>query len=228
MGANPTIAAARLRGPINVAGLAWRASVSTRKHRVEFEKETPKEAYGLAVPLELGGNGQAHRRREGDGPRRRSGAGRDRSRRCATTSAAPTSVGSSPSSWRRFCASSATSRCGCATRRRHASTPARAAARGDAGAARARRRRKRSHRRRSDGVAAHARSTRCSRSRSTLRRRCRRRSRGTPRVAPAPSDARADGEHRAHRRSTADRSAARQLALADRRCACPTLRRASR
>jgi cobalt-zinc-cadmium efflux system outer membrane protein len=55
MAANPTIAAARLRGPINLANLAVARERLNPEGSVELEKETPKEAYGLAVPLELGG-----------------------------------------------------------------------------------------------------------------------------------------------------------------------------
>jgi cobalt-zinc-cadmium efflux system outer membrane protein len=55
MSANPTIAAARLRGPINLASLALARERLNPEGSVELEKETPKEAYGLAVPLELGG-----------------------------------------------------------------------------------------------------------------------------------------------------------------------------
>ena len=55
MAANPTIAAARLRGPINLASLAVARERLNPEGSIELEKETPKEAYGLAVPLELGG-----------------------------------------------------------------------------------------------------------------------------------------------------------------------------
>jgi cobalt-zinc-cadmium efflux system outer membrane protein len=55
MAANATIAAARLRGPINLANLAVARERPNPEGVVEFEKETPKEAYGVAVPLELGG-----------------------------------------------------------------------------------------------------------------------------------------------------------------------------
>jgi cobalt-zinc-cadmium efflux system outer membrane protein len=55
MGANATIAAARLRGPINLANLAVARERLNPEVAFELEKETPKEAYGLAVPLELGG-----------------------------------------------------------------------------------------------------------------------------------------------------------------------------
>ena len=53
--ANATIAAARLRGPINVAGLAVARERRNPEATVEIEKETPKQAFGFAVPLELGG-----------------------------------------------------------------------------------------------------------------------------------------------------------------------------
>ena len=53
--ANPTIAAARLRGAINQAGLAVARERLNPEATVEIEKETPKQAYGFALPLELGG-----------------------------------------------------------------------------------------------------------------------------------------------------------------------------
>jgi cobalt-zinc-cadmium efflux system outer membrane protein len=53
--ANPTIAAARLARAINVAGLAVASERLNPEGTVEFAKETPKQAFGLAVPLELGG-----------------------------------------------------------------------------------------------------------------------------------------------------------------------------
>jgi len=53
--ANPTIAAARLRGPINLANLAVARERLNPEGSIELEKETPKEAYGVAVPFELGG-----------------------------------------------------------------------------------------------------------------------------------------------------------------------------
>ena len=55
MAANATIAAARLRGPINLANLAVARERLNPEGSIELEKETPKEAYGFAVPLELGG-----------------------------------------------------------------------------------------------------------------------------------------------------------------------------
>jgi len=55
MAANATIAAARLRGPINLANLAVARERLNPEGTFELEKETPKEAYGFAVPLELGG-----------------------------------------------------------------------------------------------------------------------------------------------------------------------------
>lgn len=53
--ANATIAAARLRGPINVAGLAVARERLNPETTVEIAKETPRQAFGFAVPLELGG-----------------------------------------------------------------------------------------------------------------------------------------------------------------------------
>jgi cobalt-zinc-cadmium efflux system outer membrane protein len=55
MAANATIAAARLRGPINLASLAVARERLNPEGSFELERETPKEAYGVAVPLELGG-----------------------------------------------------------------------------------------------------------------------------------------------------------------------------
>jgi cobalt-zinc-cadmium efflux system outer membrane protein len=55
MAANATLAAARLRGPINLASLAVARERLNPEGSFELEKETPKEAYGVAVPLELGG-----------------------------------------------------------------------------------------------------------------------------------------------------------------------------
>ncbi len=53
--ANPTIAAARLTSAINLAGRALAGERLNPEATVEFEKETPKQAYGFALPLELGG-----------------------------------------------------------------------------------------------------------------------------------------------------------------------------
>jgi cobalt-zinc-cadmium efflux system outer membrane protein len=53
--ANPTIAAARLKGPINLASLAVARERLNPDVSVEFERETPKQGFGVAVPLELGG-----------------------------------------------------------------------------------------------------------------------------------------------------------------------------
>jgi outer membrane protein, heavy metal efflux system len=53
--ANPTIAAARLSRTINVAGLAVAGEYLNPDVFVEIEKETPKQAFGFVVPLELGG-----------------------------------------------------------------------------------------------------------------------------------------------------------------------------
>jgi cobalt-zinc-cadmium efflux system outer membrane protein len=53
--ANPTIVAARLRRSINIASRDVAAERLNPEVRVEASKETPKEGYTLAVPLELGG-----------------------------------------------------------------------------------------------------------------------------------------------------------------------------
>jgi cobalt-zinc-cadmium efflux system outer membrane protein len=55
LAANATIAAARLRGAINVASLAVARERLNPEATVEIEKEAPKHAFGFAVPLELGG-----------------------------------------------------------------------------------------------------------------------------------------------------------------------------
>ena len=55
LAANPTIAAARLRGPIDMAGLAVARERLNPEASIEFQKETPRESYGFSVPLELGG-----------------------------------------------------------------------------------------------------------------------------------------------------------------------------
>lgn len=55
LAANPTIAAARLRGPIDVAGLAVARERLNPEASIELQKETPKQSYGFSVPLELGG-----------------------------------------------------------------------------------------------------------------------------------------------------------------------------
>jgi cobalt-zinc-cadmium efflux system outer membrane protein len=53
--ANPTIAAARLSRAINVAGLAVASEYLNPAVTVEIDKDTPKQAFGFAMPLELGG-----------------------------------------------------------------------------------------------------------------------------------------------------------------------------
>lgn len=53
--ANPTIAAARLRGAIDLANLAVAQERLNPEASVEISRETPRQAFGVAVPLELGG-----------------------------------------------------------------------------------------------------------------------------------------------------------------------------
>ncbi|HEX5108392.1 MAG TPA: TolC family protein [Vicinamibacterales bacterium] len=53
--ANPRIAATRLRRAANLASRAVAAERLNPEFRAEFAKETPKEGYSFAVPLELGG-----------------------------------------------------------------------------------------------------------------------------------------------------------------------------
>ena len=55
---NPTIAAARLSGAVNAAGLLVAQERLNPELSVELERETPKQAFGLAIPLELGGKRQ--------------------------------------------------------------------------------------------------------------------------------------------------------------------------
>lgn len=55
LAANPAIAAARLRGPIDMAGLAVARERLNPEASIEFQKETPKQSYGFSLPLELGG-----------------------------------------------------------------------------------------------------------------------------------------------------------------------------
>jgi cobalt-zinc-cadmium efflux system outer membrane protein len=55
LAANPTIVAARLRRGINIASRDVAAERLNPEVRFETSKETPKEAYTLAVPWELGG-----------------------------------------------------------------------------------------------------------------------------------------------------------------------------
>jgi outer membrane protein, heavy metal efflux system len=53
--ANPAIAAARLRRPVDLAGRSVAAEHPNPEVHAEFEKEAPKQSFGVAVPLELGG-----------------------------------------------------------------------------------------------------------------------------------------------------------------------------
>lgn len=55
LGANPRIIAARLRRPITIASRDVAAERLNPEVRAEASKETPREAYTVAVPLELGG-----------------------------------------------------------------------------------------------------------------------------------------------------------------------------
>ena len=55
LAANATIAAARLRRPIGLAGLGVARERLNPEATVEIEKETPKQAFGLSFPLQLGG-----------------------------------------------------------------------------------------------------------------------------------------------------------------------------
>jgi cobalt-zinc-cadmium efflux system outer membrane protein len=53
--ANPTIAAARMRRAVDLAGIDVARERPNPEAHVEFERETPKEAYGMGIPIELGG-----------------------------------------------------------------------------------------------------------------------------------------------------------------------------
>ncbi len=55
MAANPAIVAARLTTAINQAALGLAGERPNPEVTAEFEKETPKQGIGVAVPLELGG-----------------------------------------------------------------------------------------------------------------------------------------------------------------------------
>jgi cobalt-zinc-cadmium efflux system outer membrane protein len=60
MAANPALVAARLQRTVAAAGVEVAGERPNPELHVEIEKETPKEAYGLAVPVELGGK-RGHR-----------------------------------------------------------------------------------------------------------------------------------------------------------------------
>ena len=53
--ANPTIAAARLRRAVNTAGITVARERPNPDVHAEIEKETPKQSFGVSVPIELGG-----------------------------------------------------------------------------------------------------------------------------------------------------------------------------
>ena len=55
LSANPAIAAARLARAVNAAGLEVARERLNPEFSAELEREAPKHAFGLAVPLELGG-----------------------------------------------------------------------------------------------------------------------------------------------------------------------------
>jgi len=54
LNANPTIAAARYRHAIDVANVGVAGERPNPEAHAEIEKETPKQAFGLALPVELG------------------------------------------------------------------------------------------------------------------------------------------------------------------------------
>jgi outer membrane protein, heavy metal efflux system len=55
MAANPAILAARARRAIGTAGVAVAGERLNPEGRVEFDRDTPRQSYSVAVPLELGG-----------------------------------------------------------------------------------------------------------------------------------------------------------------------------
>ncbi len=55
LAANPAIAAARLQRPVDVAGVGVAGERPNPEVTYEGEKETPRQAIGLTVPIELGG-----------------------------------------------------------------------------------------------------------------------------------------------------------------------------
>jgi len=55
MSANPAILAARTRRAIGTAGLAVAGERLNPEGRVELDRDTPRQTYALAMPLELGG-----------------------------------------------------------------------------------------------------------------------------------------------------------------------------
>lgn len=55
MSANPAIVAAQARRAIGAAGMAVAGERPNPEGRAEFDRDTPHQAYTLAVPLELGG-----------------------------------------------------------------------------------------------------------------------------------------------------------------------------
>src|SRR5436190_3863030 len=52
---NPTVAAARLRRAVNTAGITVAGERPNPDVHAEIEKETPKQSFGVSVPIELGG-----------------------------------------------------------------------------------------------------------------------------------------------------------------------------
>src|SRR4051794_28245129 len=57
--ANPTIAAARLQRPVDVAGIGVARERPNPEIAYEFARETPRHAVGATLPLEFGGKRQA-------------------------------------------------------------------------------------------------------------------------------------------------------------------------
>ena len=96
LAANPTIAAARLRSPIDIAGLEVARERLNPEASIEFQKETPRRSYGVSVPLELGGK-RAKRIAVGEATVRAGEAkSPSSSPRSATMCVVPTSACSSP------------------------------------------------------------------------------------------------------------------------------------
>src|SRR6188474_3266180 len=58
LNANPTIAAARLRRAVDLAGITVAGERPNPEVHAEVEREAPKQSFGIAVPFELGGKRQ--------------------------------------------------------------------------------------------------------------------------------------------------------------------------
>src|SRR4051794_1508779 len=59
LASNPSIAAARLQRPIDVAGVAVAGERPNPEFTYELTRETPRQAVGVSLPIELGGKRQS-------------------------------------------------------------------------------------------------------------------------------------------------------------------------